>query len=156
MAAQAMESGAGSAGGVPSRTPRPRVETTQSQPPKVQVGREKAVDMGPSLIPLIFGAVLLALWLLAPGDKRDQVRRRMSRDRDFYLSLALVPVGLVIIAYVLSPWIWPERLAWVSLPVIVGVALRWLLGADVPEVAEGIELPEELRTKLADPHTKRK
>jgi hypothetical protein len=117
----------------------------------VLVGRTQAVDMGPTVIPFLFGALILALAFLGPDERRSEVRRRLSRDKDYYLSLALVPVVLVVLSYLLSPRTWPVWVAWLSLPVVSVIALRWLLGEDRrPDLTEGIDLPEDLRSKLDD------
>lgn len=127
---------------------RPGVPPPEPAPSTARRGQ--AVEMGPSIIPFLFGAVILILYYFPSDDRRPEIRKRLSRDRDFYLILALIPVGLVVISYLLSPWRWPVLLAWIALPAVLGIALRWLLGPDRAELQEGIELPEDLRKRMDD------
>ncbi len=139
-------------------TPAPREQARTSSDPKPGIPapppgkmvapRGPAVEMGPSIIPLIFGVIIVGLWFGTQGERQTDVRKRLSRDRDYYLSLALVPVGLVILSYLFAPSVWLVRAAWVGLVVVVAMALRGLLGQDREELQRGIELPEDIRNRL--------
>ena len=80
------------------------------------------------VIPFVFLAVMLAVWLFAPEARRDEIHERIMRDINYYLicELVLILAGMIALIYFrnLHARQTVRGLAWLALVVVSCMACR--------------------------------
>ncbi|MGI8907571.1 MAG: hypothetical protein ACR2IE_13895 [Candidatus Sumerlaeaceae bacterium] len=88
------------------------------------------------LVPFIYVAVMLALYLFAPRARRATVQQRMRTDPNFYLVANISLIPLAIWATLDPRQRWIDYLSWALLLVLVIVSIQRALQAPVSTEAE--------------------
>ncbi len=78
------------------------------------------------VVPFIYVALVLGIFLFGPQERRTQIQAAARRELNFYIICDLVLVALTIAATLTYRQIWIDYAAWGALVILGGVSARKL------------------------------
>jgi len=84
------------------------------------------------LVPFIYLAIVMAVYLFAPTGRRPQVQAHLRRDPNFYMILDIILVAVAIPATLLWRQHFLDYAAWGLLVVFAVISIPRILAAKLP------------------------
>lgn len=94
------------------------------------------------LVPFIYIAAIMAIYLFAPSSRRTGIQRKIRAYPNFYLISDIVLIAISIPATLLYRQVWLDYVAWGLLIVLLGLSIMRIFKADDP-VAPATPAEEE-------------
>lgn len=79
------------------------------------------------LVPFVYVAVILAVYLFAPGSRRALVQKKMRTEPNLYLISGIVLVVFANVATLTRGIIWIDYFTWVLMVVLLAVSIMYAL-----------------------------
>jgi hypothetical protein len=95
------------------------------------------------VIPFIFLAVVLAIYLFAPAERRAALQQRIRDDINFHLIADLVLVLLAIASTLLDRQPWLRAVAWLVLIVAIAAGVRRIFARQPTAPPTAFDAPDD-------------
>lgn len=85
------------------------------------------------IIPFIYAAIILGIYLLSPETQRPALQRRIRRDINFYMITDIVLVAFSIISTLAYTQHWLKWITWGAFVVTMYISIRKAVTKDARE-----------------------